>query len=523
MNENFNYLFYYLEKENIAIDKFEFLFQIQSHPDYPSILSISDSLNFFNIENGAIHISVSEIELLPDRFVALLKEDNDKPRLYFVDRKSDKYFFTKDKKTSEISKVSLESRWQGIVLLVEKSVLEEAKSKINKLSWVLPLLCLGIFLVMLFQFETSLLTKLFFVFPVVGFLFSFAALKDLFGAKSELINNFCNITASTSCTTIVDSDKWKIFKFVNFSDLSIVFFASQFFTLLLFIVSGDSAMFFCIQEILIFCALPIIFLSLYFQKFVEKKWCPICLVIITVLLLEIVYLVLSINLNFDISFKPVVLYGFVFLFTALVWSLLKNTLTEQKDLKEFQLKANRFVRNYEIFKNTLLSKEKIELPIVSIVLGNPESKTVLTLITNPFCGHCKNIDEIIEKILEKYNQDIQVKIVIKADLDFENEERKAFFRNLMSIYFEKGESVFKEALKDWFNNKDVANWLQKYQTTNLNNMKIDAVYSNHNNWCTTNDFNYTPAVFINGYEYPKNYERENLEFFVNELIEDNNF
>jgi hypothetical protein len=38
MTENYNYLFQYLEKEGIFIDKTEFLFQMQSHPDYPSLL-----------------------------------------------------------------------------------------------------------------------------------------------------------------------------------------------------------------------------------------------------------------------------------------------------------------------------------------------------------------------------------------------------------------------------------------------------------------------------------------------------
>ena len=42
MSENFNSLFLYLEKEEIQVDKPEFLFQIQSHPNYPSILAITE-------------------------------------------------------------------------------------------------------------------------------------------------------------------------------------------------------------------------------------------------------------------------------------------------------------------------------------------------------------------------------------------------------------------------------------------------------------------------------------------------
>lgn len=55
MNENFNSLFQYLEKENITIYKTEFEFQIQSHPEYPSLLSIAAALSFFNIDNQRKH------------------------------------------------------------------------------------------------------------------------------------------------------------------------------------------------------------------------------------------------------------------------------------------------------------------------------------------------------------------------------------------------------------------------------------------------------------------------------------
>ncbi|MEN9655742.1 MAG: hypothetical protein RL311_668, partial [Bacteroidota bacterium] len=71
MSQHTMTLFQYLEKEQITIDKSEFEFQMQSHPDYPSLLAISDTLNFFNINNGAIRLDFSDIELLPDRFVAL--------------------------------------------------------------------------------------------------------------------------------------------------------------------------------------------------------------------------------------------------------------------------------------------------------------------------------------------------------------------------------------------------------------------------------------------------------------------
>ena len=51
-------------------------------------------------------------------------------------------------------------------------------------------------------------------------------------------------------------------------------------------------------------------------------------------------------------------------------------------------------------------------------------------------------------------------------------------------------------------------------------MKVDAVYENINNWCINNNYNYTPAIFINGYEYPEQYDRENLVYFIDDILDD---
>ena len=82
-------------------------------------------------------------------------------------------------------------------------------------------------------------------------------------------------------------------------------------------------------------------------------------------------------------------------------------LNNQKELKEFQLTGNRFMRNYEVFKNSLVSNDRIDLPNSPIVLGNNESDTEITFITNPFCGHCKNAHKILEKILVKNHDNLK--------------------------------------------------------------------------------------------------------------------
>ncbi len=516
MIDNFNFLFHYLEKENIIFDKSEFLFQIQSHPDYPSLLSIADTLSFFNIDNSAFRLDVKEIELLPNRFVTLLKEENNKKSLHFIEKKGIAYFYFKDKKLFEMSKSDFISRWDNIVLLLEKTESEKIKNKSN-LNWILPILCVILFFMVIFQFEKKLNTNLFFMFPIIGFLCSIAALKDLFGAKSEIINKFCNITASTSCSSVIGSNKWKVFKFISFSDLSIVFFTAQFFGLSFMIISGNVNEFFAIQTILLLFSFPIILISLYYQKFVEKKWCPICLLIIAIIVLEIGYVVFIQKCFLVFSITSVIIYTFINVFTLLVWSAVKLVLTKQKELKEFELKSNRFQRNYELFKNTLLSQNTVLLPNTPLILGNKSSKTVITIITNPFCKYCEVVDKIANRILNKHKDSLQIQF--KVDLFTQNEEYLIFFRNLIQLYFDKGESGFKEGLSYWFDKKNIKIWLDKYESE-TENMRINEIYNSQNDWCHNNEFNYTPAIFINSHEYPKIYDRENLEFFIPEFLDD---
>jgi len=519
MNNELNYLFQYLDKENINIDKEEFLFQNQSHPDYPSLLSIADTLSFFNIDNGVIRVEVSDVNLLPDHFVAFLNEERSKPQLYFIERKGDTFLCRKDKKPLTISKSELESRWKGLVLLVEKPENEEVlKSNKNSVSLVLQIFALILLVLVLYQFETDFSIKFFVVFPIIGIFFSVAALKDLFGTKSALLNGFCNMTASTSCATVVDSTKWKIFEVVNFSDLSIIFFVSQFFGLLVFLFSGDATDYFTIQKMLLLVSIPVLFLSIYYQKFVEKKWCPICMVIISIILLELGYLAVFQNLVFSILTKSVVVFGFIFLSITLIWSALKKLLTKQKDLKEYQLKAIRFERNYDVFKNALLAKDKAQLPQNPVILGNKESKTIITVISSPFCGHCKGAHKLLETILEKHHNDIQIQVILKTNIETESEDNKKLFRSLIKIYQQNGEFDFIKALNTWFENKNKMEWFNLFSINTTT--EFDEIFNAQYDWCEENNYNFTPAIFVNGYEYPNAYGRESLEFFINDLIED---
>lgn len=525
-NQNIKAVVSYAKSEGIKIDFDDFLYQAENHPNYPTILAISDTLNSYNIENGAIQVSASEIDLLPDRFAAFLSKEKNNSELYFVEKKGNAYFYTIDKKDFEISKSELESRWSNLVLLLEESKTEKVTNTTrNKGFMLLSLLCFGLFVLVLMQFQESIKIKLFFTFPILGIMFSVVALQDLFNAKSELINSFCNITGINNCSTVINSTKWKFFEFINLSDLSIVFFVSQFLTFLTFLFIGDAIGFFSIQKVLIFGTTPVLFLSLYYQKFVEKKWCAICLFIITLIFLEICYLISFQNNILTISFQSLVSFCFVFLSIVLIWSVLKKLLTKQKELKEFEIKSNRFMRNYDIFKNTLLASPKRDYKgIVSgnIILGNPDASLKILIVSSPFCEHCAEVHTLIEEIFERYNDKVCFDFRFNFNYEQSDEKSKRIHQKLVNIYYDKGQEVFMKGLHDWYKNKD-DDRLVSADKSQLSNLNIYEILDEQFNWNQENGISFTPAIIINNYFFPKEYDRKELIHFINDLAEDEDF
>lgn len=518
MNTELSFFFQYLEKERIFIEKNEFLFQVRSHPDYPSLLSISDTLSFFNIDNGALKILKSEIDLLPEKFIALLNDNSAEPFLYLVERKENIYVLSDDNKKLVITKDDLEKKWCNVVLLVEKKD-DYEYTRTRPISFILLFILFSLSLIIVYLFANKFVLTSYYFLSLTGLLMSVIALNDLFGFNSKIINSICRISSHTDCLKVIKSERWKIFKYINFSDLSIIFFIFQIVGFLSFSVFGHLDYFLETQKIILIFSLPLIIASVYYQKYIEKKWCPICISIILIVLLELTFLFFNLGKTFSFQFKETFFIFFIFFSICFLWFVLKKVLLRKKALEDFQMKTNRFIRDYDSFKKILISDFKITLPHYSALIGSLTNKTEIAVITNPFCGHCKDVHVLLNKILLSKIKYVNLKIVMNVDLENAGDEDKNFLRVLMNVRFNDGEHEFNNALKSWFENGNIDFWFEKYDKIE-NTMMIDEFYNKQYEWCKINGYYSTPILLINGYKYPKFYERNQLEFFINDIIED---
>lgn len=518
MNQDLESVFSYLKTHFTSISKEEFKYQIETHPDYPSLLAFSDALTFFNVPNIAFNLSLEEIESLPDSFIALLKKKDKQPNLYYISQKENSFYYIENDKQKKINKEELKSLWQNVVLIADTPGIQlvgERKSKLH----LSVILCFSALIVLwsVYLFSHSLPFALFGLFPVIGMYLSLEALKTELGIESKVSQTFCNAIPNADCGRVINSIKNKWLQKIKISDISIWFFSSQLLALFIFSVSEFAANFCSMMFYGLLLAIPITLYSVYFQYKIENKWCPICLLIVGTIYLELIFLFI-LNPDFNFNLQALFLFVAVFSLVAGLVYMLKPVYVERKNLREKHIKELRFARNYEIFKNTLQKSETLTFEKEFIVLGNRNSNKKISIITSPFCGYCKDAHQILEQIMARHSNDLAISIRFNFDED-SDEITKNLFLRLGEIFITKGDKEFMKSLQIWFEDKNLENWFLKFghpeNPNDIQNKLIEVAKEN-----AKFGLNFTPNLFLNEYNYPKPYDRDALPHFIADWLED---
>ena len=489
----------------LQITKSEFLFQFQSHPNYPSALAFSDTLNFMGIKNDAYELEKEFWQELPSTFITYYKG-----QFAIVDNLKGYYKISTDK-TEKITRKELYENTDNFVLLYERVEDVSEKSKINY-KW---LLC---FLISLFLIYSLLLFTwhqiLYNVFSILGIIISLDVFNRKFGKESLVINNLCganNISISKSgCTKIIDTDKINILG-LKLSDFSLIYFVGIL-MLGLFFPSTEFVLKFSSLSSLI-----VIIYSLSVQIFIEKTFCKICLIIISLLIGQITIASILFQFNFDL--KTFLLSSICFIITLFSIIHLNDLLKQKEEFKKSSLINLKFKRNYKIFKRELKENHIVfEFQSSIFFLGNKESNSKISLITNPNCGFCKEAHIMLEKILNKY-PNISAQIRFNYFPDNADNELTSLISAFKNIYDKNGEKDFLRAVEFWYIDRNIESFKKKYKSyLNQSNSLLDITAMAEEN--KNNDISFTPALVINQYQFPKSYNIEDMFYFIDELIED---
>lgn len=212
------------------------------------------------------------------------------------------------------------------------------------------------------------------------------------------------------------------------------------------------------------------------------------------------------------SFISLAIYGLIYLVIFILWFYIKKFLKQSEKNKNQLARKSRVVRNHDVFINTLQRQEKVDLPVPVLVLGNKDADLELTILTSLYCEMCKEMSEIIDKIIFAYEDQIKINVFFKTQ---NTEEKNHPLHVIHNIYSVRGEKEFLQAFNFWFKNKNLAPW----QTGEYNTDENKDAFTSSNEWFLQNGIISTPSIFIDGYIYPNEFEKEDLYYHIEQIIE----
>lgn len=508
-----NLLKKYLDISQYSIDKENFEEYYHSHPNFPSLFAVTDSLDVLNIENLSVKIPKTQFEALPDQFICLYEKE-----FVLVTKKEHKVSIEKENGIK--TKLTLDefiAGWDEIVLLIEPNSQIAPVSRKNTFMWwyALPI---AIVLGLSVAFQTyDYVSYLLLGTSLLGVLMSIFIVQESFGVQNQTVSKFCKLSAQTSCDSVITSSEGKVFKGVSLSDLPLLFFSTTFLALLL----KPEFVSRCIV-VLSVISLPMVGYSIWLQKIKIKKWCVLCLAVSVVLIIQSLGVVLSRNISesffmssniFFLVYPAVIITSF--------WFVIKSILNKQKDSENENRQLKKFKRNFEVFQ--FLSKD---VPVYEgfetlsgIKFGSKTAPLKVTLILSPSCGHCHTAFKEAYELVKASPQKMRLKILFNVNPDNEENPYRTVVLSLLSLSKNCPELV-EIALVDWHINRlELKVWESKW------GMQTQDLLANHEtlkqyNWCQQNEFNYTPVKLVNGKQFPNEYAISELKYFINNFSEE---
>ncbi|WP_435261353.1 vitamin K epoxide reductase family protein [Tenacibaculum sp. nBUS_03] len=508
-----------LKKNKISFDKEELSFQMQSHPSYPSLHAITGVLDHFNIENVAAEVPVNSDTLaqLPSCYIVQVNDSNGL-NLTIVERKKNEYiFYTIEGKKEKISEAEFLKRFTGIIVAVEKTDTIQTSKKTSKIPQYIGLgilSCLVAFVILkapnsVFSFSHLLLS-------IVGIVVSIAIVKQELGIQTSIGDAFCSgADEKKDCDAVLTSKGAEILKGYKLSDFSILYFSTL--ALLTFVELATPALAYSISLV----AIPVTLYSIYYQYAVVKKWCLLCLSIVGLLWLQALIPVIT-NIYIS-SFIPTDYVVLAIIGTSIWvgWSYIKPLITEVTELRKEKIEGVKFRRNFTLFEGMLNKSPQIDTAIdknQEIVFGNPTSNLEIVVVTNPFCGHCKPVHKQVDEILHKYNNSVKIRIRFNINTEDKNGSAAKVTSRLLELYNNNKKEECLEAMSEIYEDGNVDEWVKKWGATNNSDYFL-AELEREKEWCKENAINFTPEILINGRSFPKEYNRSDLIFFIEELEE----
>lgn len=493
--------------------------KIFTHPQYPSLLGISDTLEEYGVESMAVKLGSDWLDDFPLPGIVQVSLTNGS-YLNVITAVSENLvsLFDEEGKKKDVSRLDFLKSWTGVSLMVEAGedasepeIIQKIRDRriiqgISIVFGVSLLFWLGLGVI---ESGISGLHLLYFVLKLLGLSISAVLLWYQQDKGNPTLQKFCSGGKSVDCNSVLDS---KAFQWLDGRvNPSLLAFAYFFAGVGLLASSGLSSVTFLAW--LSVATLPVVIYSFYYQSLVIKKWCSFCLLIQGVLILEVLAVFGGLFWSGEIVVSVVAL--FLLLFTGIILGgvLIKPMLGLQDRIYSFKRELAKLKSNKELFELSLSRSRKIKNDPygLGIVMKGENAKYQVVKVCNPYCSPCAQVHPVLENLFAKGNIDLQILFTP----GYGDEKKEKAVRHLLAIKSKGDSKLTHQALDDWYGakEKDYTSFAAKYPMNGELIQQEEKVMAMEE-WCVKENISYTPTLFINGYELPKEYNVDYLKYLL---------
>lgn len=361
--------------------------------------ALNQILDQLNIDNLVVKLPKEQLHNIPLPALGLMKNR----RMLTITKVEDEQITVAapDQQTETLPINAFINRWSGLTLIAEaksssgQPKLKEYKSRLfyHFFYRITSMIILLSSLLLILSYSNLIHTTSFLVLlgiKLIGVAISIVLIRRGLDNSNQTVNRLCHINQSFDCKNVIHSKASKIMG-ISMSEFGLFYFGGTAISILLFGLMGISEQLSSIFGLFAFINLSYSVFSMSYQWRVIGKWCPLCLAVLSIFLVE-AFLILPIDefSFFDSTYQAVL---FIISMTILptVWFWIKPSILISLKAKEDNKRLNLLEFNSNVQKLFLTQQQENKINNIpkGIVIGAPDAPNTLSLLLNPECEACR--------------------------------------------------------------------------------------------------------------------------------------
>lgn len=489
---------------------------VTANYSYPSLAALAESLEEWQVENMVVKIRPEQLYDASLPCIAHLHSNGG--HFVVITRLADERITYIDPEKGYItsSLIDFAKLWTGVALLVNTTETSgepgyRAKKKnelISKLRLPVALTILGVLIALAFIGGFSLYTLPLLVvaaLKLAGMTLSVLLLLHYFSGDSPFMQRICPARKKLNCKSVLHSPAAKIFG-IPMADLGALYFAGGILSIIFALLTGDLNTVWFFLVVFNVLTLPYTLFSVYYQAFVARQWCWMCVGIQVLFWAELAVFASAgwpAVPPIDITSLLPVLLGFLLPLAA--WLALRPAIEDASRFKPLTTAFMRIKNNPHVLRALLSAQQPVNINLdmpLEISAGPETAPLLVTTVSNPGCSLCALTHQHLEHLCSEFPETLRYTVRFYCPSEGSDRQIAAM---IIANALEHGNAHALKALSHAYHSRNetgIAAWKAKYAASSIHDTAAEATLSLHGRWAASLGISGTPAFFVNGRPMP---------------------